>query len=123
MKRTIRLYALAALPLAACGDSPTAPGEHELAGSEQDIVAYMPAVDDVDARILSTGRDEPLMQRLSTLLSEIKEALDRREPHRAEEAVGDARALLGACDDDCLIAQERSVIELTLDHAARLIGP
>jgi hypothetical protein len=56
-------------------------------------------------------------------MTEITTALDERFAQRAERALVKARALLESCDDDCLAAADRSVVDLTLDHAALLIGP
>jgi hypothetical protein len=56
-------------------------------------------------------------------MTEITKALDERFAQRAERALVKARALLESCDDDCLAAADRSVVDLTLDHAALLIGP
>jgi hypothetical protein len=124
MKRTTWLCALAVLALAACGDSPMGPSEIPLepVGTVDQVQAFQPAIEDVNARVLSSGGDRSVMNRLSGFMSEIGMALAERDARRADRAVAEARALAAACDDDCLAAPERSVIDLTLDFAARLIG-
>jgi hypothetical protein len=125
MKRTTWLYALATVVLGACDGSPISPDEIAIppVGTFEEVAAYMPAVDDVNARVLTTGGDRAVMDELSTSMTEIATGLDERFAQRAERALVRARALLASCDDDCLAAADRSVVELTLDHAALLIGP
>jgi hypothetical protein len=125
MKRTTWLYALATVMLGACDGSPMGPVEIPVApvGTVEQVAAYQPAVDDVNARILTTGGDPSIMAQITTLMAEITTALDERYAQKAERALVKARALLDSCDDNCLAAADRSVVDLTLDHAALLIAP
>lgn len=125
MKRTTWLYALATVMLVACDGSPMRPDEIAVSpvATVEEVAAYMPAVDDLNARVLTTGGDRAIMDELSTWMTEITTGLDERFAQRAEHGLVKARALLASCDDDCLTAADRSVVELTLDHAALLIGP
>jgi hypothetical protein len=123
MKRSTIACVLAALLVTAC-DSPTAPDPlpEEPAATPEQIETYVPALDDASNRILATGNDRSLMERLGGFMTEIKVGLEERRARRVEAAVEEARALMEQCADDCLIAQERSVIQLTLDYAARMVG-
>lgn len=125
MKRTTWLCALATVVLVACDGSPIEPVEIAVppVATIEQVAAYLPAVDDVNARVLTTGGDRALMDELSSWMTEITTGLDERFAQRADHALVKARALLARCDDDCLAAADRSVVELTLNHAALLIGP
>jgi sulfur transfer complex TusBCD TusB component (DsrH family) len=125
MKRTTWLYAICVVALNACDDSPTEPDEIAVApsGTVEEVAAYLPAVDDLSARILTTGGDQSIMVQITTHMTEIMTALNERYAQKAERALVKARALLDSCDDDCLAAADRGVVDLTLDYAALLIGP
>jgi hypothetical protein len=125
MKRTTWLYALATVVLGACDGSPIEPDEIAVppVATVEQVAAYLPAIDDVNARVLPTGGDQSLMAQITTHMTEIRTALVERFAQTADRALVKARALLDSCDDACLAAADRSVVHLTLDHAALLIGP
>lgn len=112
------------IAIAGCDRSPTYP-VHPPAEPEappEEIAAYLPALGDVENRILPAGSNPLLLRQLSEYLVGIQKALVERKSHVARRFVDQARHLLDVCDDKCLIGPEKSVIQLTIDHAERLIG-
>lgn len=118
------LTLLLALPVAACGDSLLAPIDERVGfESTAEIESFMPAIEDLRARVLPSSGDPIWMARTMADLSWLESALAGREGVEAALAYSALVDDLAACRvDRCLSAPDRSVLEITLDHASELFG-
>lgn len=118
------LTLLIALPVAACGDSLLAPIDERVGfESTAEIEAFMPAIDDLRARVLPSSGDPLWMARTMADLAWLESALDGREGVEAALAYSALVDDLASCRvDRCLSAPDRSVLEIMLDHASELFG-
>ena len=104
-------------------DSPTQPRvDLDLVAPAAQVAQFLPAIDDVRSRILPSGGDVHRMLRMQVCMNVLRADLVARDARAAQAQIEYARRLLGRCDADCLAPADRSVIELTLDHAAMLVG-
>lgn len=107
---------------AAC-DSPTQPrSDVDLAAPAPQVAQFLPAIDDVRSRILPSGGDTHRMLHMQVCMNGLRTELMARDALAAQAQIEYGRSLLSTCDAECLAPADRSVIELTLDHAAMLIG-
>ncbi len=137
MERTTRFgWLLAALVLGACDTqrSPTAPEPPEVPEAPApplpeparlQMERLLPAAHDLSARVTplapAEARGTGVYPRLQQHLADLQRSMELRDAAATVSSAAGAREALAQCADDCLVAQERSVIELTLYHVGLLI--
>ncbi|MBW3629608.1 MAG: hypothetical protein KY464_09940 [Gemmatimonadetes bacterium] len=123
-----RAFTFATLSLfVGCSEGPSAPEppHGELAPSAE-LALFRPAIGDLTGRIIPTLQDRSGADRLRTSLERFSERLSARDAAGAARSLTEAREALSAygrgSSAATLDGPELSVIGLTLDRAALLLG-
>lgn len=92
--------------------------------SAQTIADFVPSLSDAKSRLLPALSDAPSVSRLAATLTALETALSKNDQNSAAQAIADARAITAAYPPAARMADamELSVIDVTIDRAAQIVG-
>jgi hypothetical protein len=92
--------------------------------SAQTIADFVPSLTDAQSRLLPALSDAPSVSRLAAALTALGTALSKSDQNSAVQAIADARAISAAYPPAARVADamELSVIDITIDRAAQIVG-